>query len=179
MEEWVKGLRKSMQDTFEHKCLRDSLPQDGPLLLAWMLANYAVEPENTDVLNCFRPFGIRAIQLNVFHYLRGLLDSEMVREDTHYAKIVRSSVYNLLTLLCAFIDEDRLDTLTGIFDAVASVLRYPELAEKFWQEKEDGLWIFYKFAAQWFPYRFEPLTAVVTGLATASVSSAKNVSFIT
>lgn len=175
MEDWIKGVGKTMQDTFEHKCLRDSLPQDGPLLLAWMLANYAIEPENTDILNCFRPFGIRAIQMNVFHYLKGLLDSEMIREDTHYAEIVRSSVYNLLTLLCAFIDEDRLDTLTGIFDTVASVLRYPKLAERFWREKEDGLWVFYKYAAQWFPYRFEPLTAIVTGLASASILSAKNV----
>ncbi|XP_043485129.1 nucleoporin Nup188 [Leptopilina heterotoma] len=175
MEDWIKGVGKTMQDTLEHKCLRDSLPQDGPLLLAWMLANYAIEPENPDVLNCFRPFGIRAIQMNVFHYLRGLLDSEMIREDTHYAEIVRSSLYNLLTLLCAFIDEDRLDTLTGVFDAVAAVLRYPELAERFWQEREEGLWVFYKYAAQWFPYRFEPLTAIVTGLASASASSAKNV----
>ena len=175
MEDWIKGVRRNMQDTFEHKCLRDSLPQDGPLLLAWMLANYAIEPDNTAVLNCFRPFGIRAIQLNVFHYLRGMLDSEMIREDTRYAEIIRSSVYNLLTLFCAFIDEDRLDALHGIFDTVASVLRYPELAKRFWQEREDGLWIFYKYASQWFPHRFEPLTAIVTGLASASVSSAKNV----
>ncbi|XP_046482052.1 nucleoporin Nup188 [Neodiprion pinetum] len=173
MEDWIRGVRSNMQDTFEHKCVRDSTPQDGPLLLAWMLTNYAIESDNLDTLNNFRPFGIRAIQLNVFYYLQDLLDSEMIREDTQYSVIVRSSVYNLLTLLCSFIEEDRISQLPGVFNATASVLRYPETAARFWNERDDALWILYKLAIDCFPHKFEPLTAIATGLAEAGTKSAE------
>lgn len=175
MDDWIRGVRSHMQDTFEHKCVRDSTPQDGPLLLAWMLANYAIESDNLDALNSFRPFGIRAMQLNVFYYLQDLLDSEMIQEDTQYSVIVRSSVYNLMTLLCTFVEEERLGQLPGVFNAVASVLRYPETAAKFWNERDNGLWIFYKRAVESFPYKFEPLTAIATGLAKAGTKSAEKV----
>ncbi|XP_015585723.1 nucleoporin NUP188 homolog [Cephus cinctus] len=176
MDEWVKGVRSSMRDFFEHKCVRDSSQHDGPLLLAWMLANYTIDPDSPDTLNNFRVFGIRAIQLGVFHYLKKLMDSEMIKEDTHYAMVVRNCVYNLLTSLCIFFDEDRIGTLNGVFDAVASVLRYPETAERFWKEQEqDGLWSLYKCAVELFPCKFEPLTVLATGLAGASNSSAKKI----
>ncbi|KOX74151.1 hypothetical protein WN51_13501 [Melipona quadrifasciata] len=64
MEEWLQNVRSSMQETFEQKCIRDNSPQDSPLFLSWMLANYAIDPENIDTMNRFRPFGIKAIQLN-------------------------------------------------------------------------------------------------------------------
>ncbi|OXU27052.1 hypothetical protein TSAR_008593 [Trichomalopsis sarcophagae] len=174
MEDWIRDLRGSIQDIMEHKCMRDSSPQDGPLLLAWMLANYAIEPDNADTFNRFRPFGIRAIQLNVFYYLQGLLNSEMLKEKTQYAITVRGSIYNLLTLLCAFVDDDKFDSFPGVFEACAATLSFPEAAERFWQEKpeEAGLWPIVKYAIQWFPYRFKPLTCIMTGLASASSSSA-------
>ncbi|KAK2579169.1 hypothetical protein KPH14_002695 [Odynerus spinipes] len=175
MEAWVNSVRNSMQDIFEHKCIRDSSIQDSPLLLSWMLANYAIDPENLDVLNQFKPFGIKAIQLNVFHYLQELMSSEMVQEETHYAIVVRSSIYNLLTLVCAFIDEDRLCTLNGIFDAVAATIKFPETANRFWDERNDGIWAIYVAATEWFPYKFEPLTSIATGLASASINSAKKI----
>lgn len=175
MEVWINSVRDSMQDIFEHKCIRDSSIQDSPLLLSWMLSNYAIDPENIDLLNQFKPFGIKAIQLDVFHYLQRLMSSEMIQEETHYATVVRSSVYNLLTLVCAFIDEDRLCALNGIFDAVASTIKFPETATRFWDERNDGIWVIYNVAVEWFPYKFEPLTNIATGLASASINSAKKV----
>ncbi|XP_063995098.1 nucleoporin Nup188 [Diachasmimorpha longicaudata] len=175
VESWLKDVRRSMQDTFEHKCLRESSPEDGPLLLSWMLANYAIEPENSETLNVFRPFGVRAVHLDVFRYLQGLIDAEMIKEETRYAQIVRGSVYNLLSLLCSFMDEDKISSFDGIFEAVASVLRSPEIAADFWRDKDEegGLWPFYHRAESLFPYRFEPLTIIATGLAAASSPSAK------
>ena len=114
MEDWIKEVRSSMQDMFEHKCVRESSTQDGPLFLAWMLANYTIEPDNPDTFSRYRPFGIRAIQLNVFYYLHGLLNSEMIKEKTQYAVTVRGSIYNLFILLCAFVDEDKFDSFPGI-----------------------------------------------------------------
>ncbi|XP_053974387.1 nucleoporin Nup188 [Hylaeus anthracinus] len=175
MEDWVLSVRNSMQETFEHKCIRDSSPQDSPLLLSWMLANYAIDPENVDTLNRFKPFGIKAIQLNVFHYLHDLMNTEMVCEKTHYAEVVHSSVYNLLTLVCAFVDEEKLSALHGIFDAVAATIQFPKTAARFWEERNDGLWLIYKFAAEQFPYEFEPLTNIAIGLASASETSAKTI----
>ncbi|XP_058808412.1 nucleoporin Nup188 isoform X2 [Phymastichus coffea] len=174
MEDWIRDVRGSMQDIMEHKYSRDSTPQDGPLLLAWMLANYVIEPDNNDTIVKYRSFGIRAIQLNVFYYLQGLLNSEMIKEKTQYSITVRGSIYNLLTLLCAFVDEDKLDTFPGVFDACAAVLSFPETAERFWQERKDsrGLWPIVHYSIQWFPYRFEPLTNIANGLAIASKSSA-------
>ncbi|XP_076750836.1 nuclear pore complex protein Nup188 [Xylocopa sonorina] len=175
MEDWIRSVRTSMQETFEQKCIRDNFPQDSALFLSWMLANYAVDPDDINILNRFRPFGIKAIQLNVFHYLEDLLNSEMIYEKTHYAEVVRSSVYNLLTLVCAFVDEDKLSALNGIFDAVAATIQFPETAARFWQERNDGLWLIYKFAAEQFPYEFEPLTNIAIGLASASESSAEKI----
>ncbi|KAF7409809.1 hypothetical protein HZH68_004190 [Vespula germanica] len=175
MEIWINSVRDSMQDIFEHKCIRDSSIQDSPLLLSWMLSNYAIDPENMDILNQFKPFGIKAIQLDVFHYLQRLMSSEIIQEETHYATVVRSSVYNLLTLVCAFIDEDRLCALNGIFDAVASTIKFPETATRFWDERNDGIWVIYNVATEWFPYKFEPLTNIATGLASASINSAKKI----
>ncbi|XP_033311320.1 nucleoporin NUP188 homolog [Bombus bifarius] len=175
MEEWIQSVRKSMQETFEQKCIRDNSPQDSPLFLSWMLANYAIDPENIDTMNRFRPFGIKAIQLNVFHYLQDLMNSEMICEKTHYAEIVRSSVYNLLTLVCAFVDEDKLNALNDIFNAVAATIQFSETAARFWEERNDGLWLIYKFAAEQFPYEFEPLTNIAIGLASASELSAERI----
>ncbi|KAK0088385.1 hypothetical protein PV325_012168 [Microctonus aethiopoides] len=175
--EWIHSTRNSMQDSLEHKCLRDSSAEDGPLLLAWMLANYAIESENSETLNHFRPFGVRAVQLNVFRTLQNLMESEMISETTHYAQIVRASVYNLLTLLCSFIDEDRLSNFDSIFDAVASTLRYPETAMEFWKDRDEdgGLWPFFHRAVSIFPYRFEPFTSISIGLANASTLSAQKI----
>ena len=175
MEEWIQSVRSSMQETFEQKCIRDNSPQDSPLFLSWMLANYAIDPEDIDTMNRFRPFGIKAIQLNVFHYLQDLMNSEMICEKTHYAEIVRSSVYNLLTLICAFVDEDKLNALNDIFGAVAATIQFPETAARFWEERNDGLWPVYKFAAEQFPYEFLPLTNIAIGLASASESSAEKI----
>ncbi|XP_076177652.1 nuclear pore complex protein Nup188 [Ptiloglossa arizonensis] len=175
MEDWVRSVRNSMQETFEHKCIRDNSPQDSPLFLSWMLANYAIDQENIDTLHRFKPFGIKAIQLNVFHYLQDLMNSEMICEKTHYAEVVHSSVYNLLTLVCAFVDDEKLSALNGIFDAVAATIQFPKTAARFWQERDDGLWLIYKFAAEQFPYEFEPLTNIAIGLASASETSAENI----
>ncbi|KAG7201983.1 hypothetical protein KM043_004675 [Ampulex compressa] len=175
MPDWISSVKSTMQDTFEHKCVRDNVPQDSVLLLSWMLANYAVDSENMDTLNRFRPFGIKAIQLDVFQYLHDLMNSEMICEDTHYAEVVRSSVYNLLTLVCAFVDEDRLSALNGIFDAVAATVKFPETAARFWEERHDGLWTIYRFATEWYPYKFESLTSIAIGLASASTMSAKKI----
>lgn len=113
MEGWIKEVRGSMHDLLEHKCMRDAYPQDATLFLSWMLANYAIEPDNTDTFTRYRPFGIRAIQLDVFHYLQGILNSEMIKEKTQYAVIVRGSIYNLMTLLCAFVDEEKFNSFPG------------------------------------------------------------------
>lgn len=180
MEDWIYSVRNSMQETFEQKCIRDNFPQDSPLFLSWMLANYAIDPENIDTLNRFKHFGIKAIKLNVFHYLQDLMNSEMICEKTHYAEVVRSSVYNLLTLACAFINEDKLNDeneneLNYIFNAVAATIQFPETAMRFWKEHDDGLWLIYKFAVEQFPYEFEPLTNIAIGLASASELSAEKI----
>nr|XP_031846860.1 nucleoporin NUP188 homolog [Nomia melanderi] len=175
MEDWVRSVRNSMQEIFEQKCVRDNCPQDSPLFLSWMLANYAIDPDNIDTLTRFRRFGIKAIQLDVFHYLQELMNCEMICEKTHYAEVVHSSVYNLLSLICVFVDEDKVSALNGIFDAVAAAVQFPETAARFWREREDGLWPIYKFAAEQFPYEFEPLTNIAIGLASASESSAERI----
>ncbi|KYQ55243.1 hypothetical protein ALC60_05868 [Trachymyrmex zeteki] len=175
MDDWINDVRSNMQDIFEHKCIRESSPQDGPLLLSWMLANYAIDPDNMDTLNRFRPFGVKAIQLDVFEYLRDLINCEMFQEETHYAEVVRSSVYNLLSLMCVFVDEDRLSALNGIFDALAAVIKFPECATRFWAEPCDGIWSIYKVAKELYPYKFEPLTKIAIGLASTTITSAKKI----
>ncbi|KYN08936.1 hypothetical protein ALC57_18902 [Trachymyrmex cornetzi] len=175
MDDWINDVRSNMQDIFEHKCVRESSPQDGPLLLSWMLANYAIDPDNIDTLIRFRPFGIKAIQLDVFEYLRDLINCEMFQEETHYAEVVRSSVYNLLSLMCVFMDEDRLSALNGIFDALAAVVKFPECSTRFWAEQDDGLWSIYKVAKELYPYKFEPLTKIAIGLASTTITSAKKI----
>lgn len=175
MEDWISGVRSNMQEIFEQKCVRESLPQDGPLLLSWMLANYAIDPDNVDTLNRFKPFGVKAIQLDVFHYLRDLINCEMFQEETHYAAVVQRTVYNLLVLLCEFVDQDRLSAFNGIFDAMAATVKFPECAARFWNERDEGLWQIFAVAVQLYPYKFEPLTSIAIALASASVASAKKV----
>lgn len=168
MEDWIVKIRTTMQDTLERKCIRDNAPENGPLLLAWMLANYAIEADNPDVLNRYRPFGVRALHLNVFFYLKDLMESEMIKEDTQYASTVRTTIYNLLVLLASYVDDERLDTFSGLFDLISVTLKYAENAERFWSEKDRGIWSFYKYAIQWFPFKFDPLTKILTGLAAAN-----------
>lgn len=61
-----------------------------------------------------------------------------------------------------------------MFEACAAALSFPEAAERFWQERneETGLWSILNYAIHWFPYKFEPLTCITTGLASASSTSA-------
>ncbi|XP_077274210.1 nuclear pore complex protein Nup188 [Temnothorax americanus] len=175
MEDWINGVGSNMREIFEHKCVRESSPRDGPLLLSWMLANYSIDPDNLDTLNRFRPFGIKAIQLDVFQYLRDMINCEMFREETHYAEVVRSSVYNLLSLVCVFVDEDRLSALNGIFDALATIVKFPECAARFWDEPGDSIRSIYKVAKELYPYKFEPLTNIAIGLASTTITSAKKI----
>ncbi|KAL0114363.1 hypothetical protein PUN28_011551 [Cardiocondyla obscurior] len=172
MEDWINGVKSNMQEILEHKCIRENSIHDGPLLLSWMLANYAIDPDNLDTLNRFRPFGIKAIQLDVFQYLRDLINCEMFQEETFYAEVVRNSVYNLLSLMCVFVDEDRLSVLNGIFDALAAIVKFPECAARFWDEPCD-IWSIYKVAKELYPYKFEPLTSIAIGLASTTITSAK------
>lgn len=53
-------------------------------------------------------------------------------------------------------------------------MSFPESATRFYQERneEGGLWLILKYAIELFPYKFEPLTVILTGLASASRSSA-------
>ncbi|XP_014236684.1 nucleoporin NUP188 homolog [Trichogramma pretiosum] len=175
MEDWIREVRCSMEDVLQNKCVRDPTSQDGPLMLAWMLANYAIDPDNSETFMRYRVYGVKAIHLNVFYYLQQMLDSEMIKEKTQYATTVRGSIYNLLSLLCAFVDDEKFDIFPGIFEACASTLSFPESAERFWKEKEEGtgLWPIIKYSMLWFPYRFEPLTTIITGLSRASSFSAK------
>ncbi|KAF7993494.1 hypothetical protein HCN44_010089 [Aphidius gifuensis] len=177
IEKSIRNIRTSMQDILEHKCLRDSSIEDGPLLLSWMVVNFAIEAENSEQLNFYRPFGMKAVQLDVFNTLKKLLDSEMLRSNTRYSQVVQKSIYNLISLLCSFIDVDKISEFNGVFEAISSVLRSSDIAADFWNDKseENGLWPFFHRAVFLFPYRFEPLTIISTGLALASTSSAKKI----
>ncbi|XP_053962764.1 nucleoporin Nup188 [Anastrepha ludens] len=145
-------------------------PENGPLLLAWMLLKIrftkAIEDAET-FLPC-QLMGKRAIDLRCFEYLHNLLTCTMFKDDSLVSRIARKTVYNMLTYMCDYFDSDgSCARHPYIYELLCELLSWPALAKDFCAEQEKGIRSLYNTLLETFPFDFVHLSMLANALTKA------------
>ncbi|CAD7013526.1 unnamed protein product [Ceratitis capitata] len=149
-------------------------PENGPLLLGWMLLKVrftkAIEDPET-FLPC-QLLGKRAIDLRCFEYLHNLLTSSMFKDDSLVSRIVRKTVYNMLTQMCNFFDADgSCARHPYIYKLLSELLSWPTLAKEFCADEEKGVRSLFNTLLETFPVDFVHLSNLADALTKAGMTN--------
>ncbi|XP_067632280.1 nucleoporin Nup188 [Eurosta solidaginis] len=149
-------------------------PENGPLLLAWMLLKMrftkAIEDEAA-FLPC-QLIGKRAINLRCFEYLYNMLTCSMFKDDSLVSRITRRTVYNMLTYMCDLFDGDgSCARHPYIYELLCELLSWPSLAKDFCAEEEKGVRSLYNTLLETFPMDFVHLSMLANALTKAGMST--------
>lgn len=149
--------------------------EHAPLLLTWMLFNF-LGPLDEDFPK-FRKFGFLATKLNVFQYLERLLNEPMFKSEvTKISEIAYATIYKLIECLTTNFEPDKLQPREHLLCLCASLLQQTSTADLFWKSDTDsGIHLIVDVAFRRFPLDFQPLTRIVTSLASASPRSCEEV----
>lgn len=172
-----------MQDAYRllHKAVH-SLTQHaehGPVLLTWMLFGMQAtagagaaangEDDETEQLR-IRQYGTRAVQLGVFEFLHTMLKHALYKDNSIVARIVRRTVYILLTELCNRFDADgSVANHRHIYELLGELLRTPMLAKDFCS-REDGVRSLYNTLLENFPLDFVALSGLAEAIASTGTA---------
>uniref|UniRef100_A0A1B0GBY2 Nucleoporin NUP188 n=1 Tax=Glossina morsitans morsitans TaxID=37546 RepID=A0A1B0GBY2_GLOMM len=149
-------------------------PENGPLLLSWMLVNirYTNASENDQQLLRCRQMGKRALDLNCFSYMNDMISNSIFKDDSLVSRIVRRTVYNMLCCMCDYFDGDgSCCKYPYIYDLLSELLTWPSLAKDFCSTKESGVHSLFATLLEIFPMDFVHLSMVATALTKAGMGN--------
>uniref|UniRef100_A0A1A9X3K7 Nucleoporin NUP188 n=1 Tax=Glossina brevipalpis TaxID=37001 RepID=A0A1A9X3K7_9MUSC len=149
-------------------------PENGPLLLAWMLLHirYTDASENDQQLLRCRQMGKRALNLNCFLYLNNMISSPIFKDDSLVSRIVRKTVYNMLSCMCDFFDGDgACSKYPHVYELLTELLTWPSLAEEFCSKTEGGIHSLFATLLEIFPIDFVHLSMIATALTKAGMGN--------
>lgn len=153
----------------------------GPVMLAWMLANYPTWRQSPDEPK-YKVMGEKAVlELDVLGFLAAALEGSDALAPT-VASVAHCAVYSLVSLLLESFDHERFDD-GALHRLVCLLLRTPPAATDFWSEagREDdeesggGLGAVVDRALSRFPADLDCGLALLAALARAGPSSANQV----
>lgn len=180
MPDAYRMLQKAVHSLTQHA-------EHGPVLLTWMLfsmqatavaASTPPPPSGCDVSGTdddtqqarIRHYGTRAVQLNVFDYLHTMLTHTMYKDNSATARIVRRTVYVLLSELCNRFDTDgSVAQHQRIYELLGELLRTPMLAKDFCN-RDDGVRSLYNTLLENFPLDFAALSGLAEAIASTGVA---------
>ncbi|XP_061392564.1 nucleoporin Nup188 [Musca vetustissima] len=149
-------------------------PENGPMLMSWMLMQiqYTDAAENEEHLMRCRKMGKRAVDLNCFKFLHDLLSNSMFKDDSMVSRIVRKTIYNMLSQLCEYFDGDgSCSKHPFIYELVCELLSWPTLAKEFCSQEEGGVRSLYDTLLEMFPLDFAHLSMIATALTKAGMGN--------
>ncbi|KAH9489896.1 hypothetical protein Btru_056404 [Bulinus truncatus] len=165
-------------------------PVHGPLLLAWSILQYLLGDANqsqectesgetvrsSKAFGKAKKFGNLALQLDVFHYLLDILESEAFIGKTDLASTAQMIVYMLISSLLSIFDEESLGNTEILFSIVAKLLACDFIADSLWDKPEsEGISNLYQSVKSRFPSDFRCFIQLNISLASASKNSANKV----
>ncbi|TMW39569.1 hypothetical protein DOY81_015351, partial [Sarcophaga bullata] len=125
--ELYKSLDRDVTRMWHH-------PENGPILLSWMIMQIRCcnAAENDQQLLRCRQMGKRAVDLNCFKYMHDLVSSSLFLDDSLVSRIVRKTVYDLLSYLCDYFDGDgSCARHPFIYELLCALISWPSLAKEF------------------------------------------------
>ncbi|XP_064420213.1 nucleoporin NUP188 [Latimeria chalumnae] len=153
------------------------LPSHAPVLLAWALLRYTLNPEESSQV--IRRMGSTAIQLKVFQYLTQMLKALGSGGNNCTASTARVCIYGLVSFVLTSFEEHTLGDQQHVIDTACEVLAAPSLAEIFWDtEPTVGLGILLDSACGMFPYHISPLLQLLAALISDRSTAKKVYSFL-
>ncbi|XP_075165428.1 nuclear pore complex protein Nup188 [Haematobia irritans] len=161
------ALDRDITSMFHH-------PENGPMLLAWMMLQiqHTDAADNEEKLLLCRKMGKRAVDLNCFKYMHDLVSSQMFKDDSMVSRIVRKTIYNLLTNLCDYFDGDgSCARHPYIYELLCELLSWPTLAKEFCSHEEGGVRSLYDSLLEMFPLDFAHLSMIAAALTKAGMGS--------
>lgn len=175
----VDGLKEVTQLLDKDIVLLHQNAEHGPILLSWMLMNYRLielRSDNPAYLR-FQQYGIKAIKLGVFDYLRKMVCHPMYRDKSRTADIACSVIQNLLSNLCEVFDCERIVAQhQNIFDLFSELLKNPAVAASVCTGTANGIQLLIGEAVNRFPIDFTALSMISHSVTTSSVEAASYVS---
>lgn len=140
--DWIKEIIEKLSE--EIGMLHNN-PENGPILLAWMLLNFRIvsgECGESDMVK-FRRFGAKAVHLNCFKFLEEMVSHQMYKDDTLVSKIVRKTIYDLISYMCDLFDGDgSMAKQSFIYELMCALLSWGHIAKEFCA-KEGKFFVIY------------------------------------
>ena len=153
-----------------------NLSEHAPIMLAWMLAHYLVEGEESLVTH--RSLGERAVHLNVIGFLLTSLQNETASgsKSSLVARITHSTVYSLLSILTTAFNPEQMGAKEDYHNLVCTVLKQDTIASDFWQQGFDsGLGMYLATCLSKFPAIRRETLEISCALASSGKESANQV----
>nr|XP_036219125.1 nucleoporin NUP188 homolog [Bactrocera oleae] len=175
LSDTASALALNIIDLLDKKIIRMyHNPENGPLLLGWMLLKmrFTKAIEDAEAFLPCQLMGKRAIDLRCFEYLHNLLTSSMFKDDSLVSRIVRKTVYNMLTHMCNFFDGDgSCARHPYIYELLCELLSWPTLAKEFCADEEKGVRSLFNTLLETFPIDFVHLSMLASALTKAGMSN--------
>ncbi|KNC21791.1 hypothetical protein FF38_03233 [Lucilia cuprina] len=149
-------------------------PENGPILLSWMMLQIRCcnAAENDEKLLRCQQMGKRAMDLKCFNYLHSLISSPLFRDDSMVARIVRKTIYDLLSYLCDYFDGDgSCSRHPFIYELLCELLSWPSLAKEFCSNEDDGVRSLYNTLLEIFPIDFQHMSMLACSLTKAGMGN--------
>ncbi|XP_055853683.1 nucleoporin Nup188 [Episyrphus balteatus] len=164
-DETIKLLDKDITSMYHNE-------ENGPMLLSWMLLNLrsCSSGQEDNVMAKYGQFGVRAVHLNVFGFLKELVSHEMFKDDSVVSKVVRKTIYNLLTYLCDLFDADgSVSRHPFVYELLCELISWPTLAKDFCALEDGGVRSLYNTALESFPLNFIHISMIANALSKAGM----------
>lgn len=141
-----------------------------PILLAWTVLKSVVHPDKN--MEGTRLLGNRALQADVFGYLREMLDSPFFSGDRPVSNICKSVVQVLLANCITYFSENSLGDPKTLIAIATKSLSHPRLCLEFWYKGlEKGVGILLSSALKKFPLDLTSVLRFLEPLAREEISA--------
>ncbi|XP_038208060.1 nucleoporin Nup188 [Zerene cesonia] len=176
LSSWIDGTKESVENEFTK--IQPHMEQS-PMLMTWMMITLQSDQHLKLFETQYQHYGAISLRMKVFEFLRQMLNSTLLNDDSTCAIIVRKRVFRLLNEICDKFDGDgTISCQPGIMELCSDLIKSKTIAEQFWllQQKDDnfGVVSLWNSALEYFPFNFDAISILAGGLAEAGKESVRN-----
>ncbi|XP_063899583.1 nucleoporin Nup188 isoform X1 [Helicoverpa armigera] len=173
---WIDGTKEVVESELTKLHMN---PEHSAMLITWMMLTLQSDHHVKLFESQYQHFGATALRMQVFEFLLQMLNSSVFNDKSKCAIIARQRVFRLLNDLCDKFDGDgTLSHQAGIMLLCSHLLSAPEINCQFWKlhQREDncGVVSLWNTALEYFPFNFNALSILASGIAQGSKCSVLN-----